>query len=77
MGYYEVDLDFQSRKLKCSHLGTDIEDYYEKTIRKASLDRFIEELKMMDLLNWKAKYIEPGVVMEHSGVLKLLKMGGI
>jgi len=32
-GYYEVDIDFESRKLKWSHFGAGAEDYYEKTIR--------------------------------------------
>jgi len=51
----------QSRNLKWSHLGAGAEDYYEKTIRQTSIDRLVEGLKMVDLLNWKSKYIEPGV----------------
>src|SRR5690554_2209688 len=60
-GYYEVEMDFESRKLTWSHLGAGTEEHYEKTIRPSSLDRFIEELKMLDFLNWKSKYIEPGI----------------
>ena len=56
-GYYEVEIDFESRLLTWSHFG----DYYEKTIRKDSLVRFIKFLKMINVLNWKSRYIEPGI----------------
>lgn len=38
------------------------EETNQKTIRSETSKKFIEELKMVNLLNWKAKYIEPGVL---------------
>lgn len=60
-GFYTVEIEFHSRNLKWTHLGGGAEDYYEKTIRKTSMDRFIEGLKMVNLLNWQSQYIELGV----------------
>lgn len=74
-GYYEVDIDFESRKLKWNHLGAGAEDYYEKTIRQNTLDKFIDELKMLDLLNWKSKYIESGICDGTQWSLEIIKSG--
>ena len=60
-GYYEVEIDFNTRKLTWNHLGAGSGDFFDKVLRQSSLDKFIEELKITDLLNWKAKYIEPGI----------------
>lgn len=56
-GYYEVEIDFKSRLLTWRHFS----DYYEKTIRQDSLDRLLEALKMIGILNWRSKYIEPDI----------------
>ena len=74
-GYYELDIDFESRKLKWSHLGAGAEDYYEKTIRQNTLDKFIDELKLLDLLNWKSKYIEPGICDGTKWNLEIINSG--
>lgn len=74
-GYYEVAIDFQSRKLKWSHLCVSSEDYYKKTIRQNTLDKFIDELKILDLLNWKAKYIESGIYDGTQWSLEIFKSG--
>lgn len=70
-----MDIDFKSRKLKWSHLGAGTEEHYEKTIRPSSLDRFIEELKMLDFLNWKSKYIEPGICDETQWSVEIIRDG--
>ena len=74
-GYYEVKIDFDNRTLTWSHIGGGIEDYYEKTIRQSTLARFIDELKMLDLLNWKSKYIEPGVCDGTQWSIEIVKHG--
>jgi hypothetical protein len=74
-GYYEVEIDFQSKKLKWNHSGAGAEGYYEKTIRQTTLDRFIEELKEADFLNWKSKYIEPGVCDGTQWSVEIIKDG--
>ena len=72
-GYYEVVMDFQSRKLQWKHSGAGSEQSYEMTIGKNILDTFIEELKMLDLLNWRAKYIEPGVCDGTQWSIEIIK----
>ncbi|MBP7932550.1 MAG: hypothetical protein KBH21_05980 [Acetoanaerobium sp.] len=58
-GYYEIDIDFTSRKLEWSfQVGVGENTYYSKTIRKATLERFVEGLKVVNLLNWKNNYID-------------------
>lgn len=59
-GYYNVDVDLVDLKSTWSHEGggEDEETIY-KTIRAATANKFVEELKMLNLLDWKAKYIEP------------------
>jgi len=61
---YDVEIDFDSRLLTwrrffAGYSGKD--DYYEKTIRKDTLAKFIESLKEINVLNWKSKYENPGV----------------
>lgn len=74
-GYYEVEIDFHSRKLKWSHLGAGAEEYYEEIIRQSNFDRFNEELKIVDLLNWKSKYIEPGVCDGTQWSVEIIRTG--
>ncbi len=74
-GYYEVDIDFQSRKLKWDHLSIGAEEHYEKTIKQITLDKFIDELKMLDLLNWKTKYIESGICDGTQWSLEIIRDG--
>lgn len=72
-GYYEVHLDFKTRKLKWSHIGSGNEDYFEKRVRQSSIDRFIEDLKSVKFLNWKSKYIEPGVCDGTQWEIEIIK----
>ncbi|WP_051188615.1 hypothetical protein [Proteocatella sphenisci] len=74
-GYFEVDIDYENRKLKWSHLCAGAEDYYEKTIRQNTLYKFIDELKMLNLLDWKSKYIEPDVCDGTQWSLEIIKSG--
>ena len=61
-GYYNVDIDLVDLKSTWSHGGRgEDEETIHKTIRAASANKFVEQLKMLNLLNWKAKYIEPDV----------------
>lgn len=29
--------------------------------------KFIEQMEMLDLLNWESEYSDPGISMEHNG----------
>ncbi len=60
-GYYNVEIDLIRRKVTWSHWGSGIEEPVQKTIRSGTAKELLKELKSIDILNWKAKYIEPGV----------------
>lgn len=58
-GYYNVEIDLENLKITWSHsIYTENELIY-KSIRLDTAKKLINQLKMMDLLNWKEKYIEP------------------
>lgn len=60
-GYYDVTIDLTNLETTWSFNEGDLEETSKKSIRVATAEAFMEKLKMMDLLNWKAEYIEPGV----------------
>lgn len=61
-GYYNVDVDLVDSKVAWSRWGGGKDEKtILKTIRVASANKFVEQLKMLNLLNWKAKYIEHDV----------------
>lgn len=60
-GYYDVTIDLTNLETTWNFIEGDLEETSKKSIRIATAKAFMEKLKMMDLLNWKAKYIEPGV----------------
>jgi len=61
-GYYNVEIDLVNLKTLWSQWGGGAEEEsINKTIRESTANKFVEQLKMVDLLNWKAKYIEPEV----------------
>lgn len=58
-GYYNVEIDLVNLKTLWSQWGGGTEeDSINKTIRQSTANKFVGQLKMVDLLNWKAKYIE-------------------
>lgn len=61
-GYYNVEIDLLNCTSTWSHWeGCNEEKFINKKFEKIDLNNFIEQLKIINLLNWKAKYIEPGV----------------
>lgn len=60
-GYCNVDVNLSTLQVSWSHwVGG--EEMTQKTICPITADKFINELKSVNLLNWKSKYIEPGVL---------------
>ncbi|MGP6145722.1 hypothetical protein [Jeotgalibaca sp. A122] len=49
-GYYEMEIHFDSKELKWEHRGDGEVDYYAKTIRQNTSDKFINELRDLGLL---------------------------
>jgi len=75
-GYYNVDIDLINLKTTWSHWGDgDKEESVHKTIRTATAKKFIEQLKMIDLLNWKFKYIMPGVCDGTQWSVEIIRTG--
>lgn len=63
---FDIEIDLVNRKTTWSRWSREpveitTEDYLSRAIRKSTVDKFVEEMTMVNLLNWKAKYIEPGV----------------
>jgi len=58
---YEVTLDFTHLETTWDFSEDGIDKTSKKSIRASTAKACIEALKMMNLLNWKAKYIEPGM----------------
>ena len=74
-GHYGVEIDFVGRSLTWSTPLSSIENNYEKTIRQSSINRFIEEIKAINLLNWKSKYIEPNVCDGTQWSVEIIRNG--
>lgn len=60
-GYYEVTIDLRNLEITWNFQEGEVEETSKKSIRVSTAKAFLEELKKLNLLNWKAKYIEPGV----------------
>jgi hypothetical protein len=61
-GYYNVEVNLTNLQASWSHWVGEEEETIQKSIKSATAKKFIEELKMLNLINWKAKYIEPDVL---------------
>ena len=60
-GYYDVTIDLRNLETTWNFQEGGTEETSKKSIRASTAEAFIEELKILNLLNWKAKYIELGV----------------
>lgn len=60
-GYYNVTIDLKDLKVTWSFSKDGEEQAISKSINAITASKFIEQQKLVDLLNWKAKYIEQGV----------------
>lgn len=74
-GYYEVEINLISKELKWKHFGAGEETTYQKVIRNATATKVLEELKDIDVLNWKAKYVEPDVLDGTQWSLEIIRNG--
>lgn len=58
-GYYEVQIDVITKKIKWRYIDSGKEESIQKKINP---EEFIDELKSVNLLDWEARYIEAGVL---------------
>ncbi|RDI42197.1 hypothetical protein DFR59_10536 [Falsibacillus pallidus] len=61
-GHYIVEINLISRQVVWSFYGRGEDETIQKSIGPDTAKKLIEDLKMINLLNWKAKYIEPGIL---------------
>ncbi len=61
-GFYNVEIDLENLKIAWSHSINTENEPIHKSIRVDTAKKFINQLKTIGLLNWKAKYIEPRVL---------------
>ena len=60
---FNVEIDLVNLKTTWSHWSREeTKGTFSRAIRKSTVDNFIEEMKIVHLLEWKSKFIEPGVV---------------
>ena len=52
-GYYTFDLNFETRELLWSYTNKTTEEQLKKKLRQTTINQFLGDLKMVDLLNWK------------------------
>ena len=74
-GYYDVFIDFTTGKVTWTHWGEGDEIEFHKTIRPASIKELLDDLKMVNLLEWKSKYIEPGVCDGTQWSVEIIREG--
>lgn len=60
-GYYDVTIDLNNLQTTWSFNEGETQKTSKRSIQVSTLQDFIEKLKMVNLLNWKAKYTEVGV----------------
>lgn len=72
-GYYEVEINLKSRELTWKHYGGGYEDSYRKTIRSRTADKFLEELKTIDLMSWKSKYIDNEILDGNQWSIEIVR----
>lgn len=61
-GYYNVDVDLVNHRIIWSDSCQ--EQKIHQHIKQATANQLIEQLKMANVLNWKAKYIEAGALVD-------------
>ena len=62
-GYYQVEVDLENNLVSWTTGGEGkLEEIVHKNIRLATAKKFLEQLETINLLNWEAKFIDPGVL---------------
>jgi len=74
-GYYDVTINLTNLETKWRFNEGGTEKTSKKSIHTSTAEDFIEMLKMINLLNWKAKYIELGVCDGTQWSVEILTAG--
>ncbi len=61
-GYYQVKVDLENNRVAWTHgVRGELEETMHKSIRTATAKKFVEQLEIIQLLDWDAEYVDPGV----------------
>ena len=62
-GFYQVEVDLENNLVSWTHGGEgELEETVHRNIRLTTVKKFLEQLETINLLNWEAKFIDPGVL---------------
>ena len=64
-GYQKLEIDLENNLVSWIHGGKgefDLEETVHRNIRRSTTNKFVELLETLDLMNWEAEYIDPGVL---------------
>lgn len=62
-GFYQVEVDLENNLVSWTHGGEgELEETVHRNIRLTTVKKFLEQLETINLLNWEAKVIDPGVL---------------
>ena len=62
-GYYQVEIDLEHNSVSWTRGGEgEPVDMAHRNIRSATAKKFIEQLEKLNLLNWEAEYVDPGIL---------------
>lgn len=70
-GMYKIELNFSTRELSWRHFGEE----KVKIIQMRKMDNFKENLKNLELLNWKRKYVEPDILDGTQWSVEIIRKG--
>lgn len=74
-GYYNVEVNLTTLQVSWSFWQGGQQESFEKTIRPATAKKFLEGLKKANLLNWRAEYVEPGVLDGTQWSVEIIRDG--
>lgn len=74
-GYINVDIHLSTLQFSWSRQFGDEEEKIQQSISATAAKKFIVELKSIQLLDWKAKYIEPGICDGTQWSVEIIREG--
>ena len=62
-GYYQVEVDLEHNLVSWTTGGEGkLEESVYRSIRSATAKKLLEQLELLNLLNWEAEYVDPGTL---------------
>ena len=74
-GYENIEINLSTLRVRSSEGLGGGWNLKEKTIDKATAQQFIEELKRIDLLNWKSSYVDTDILDGTQWTVEMVREG--